>query len=217
VIGYVGNAPTSALHHKDVDIVTRPRSTGSVLKPLLYAGMLDAGTILPESLVVDIPTYINGYQPQNFDKEFQGVVPASNALAKSLNVPAVRMLQKYGLDTFYGDLQDMEVAHIDKSANYYGLSLILGGAESSLWEVTKTYAGLAHTLNTYTTSSSEYTNDAFQGYSYELKEINGSRELDSNAPIYDAGAIYNTLETLRNVNRPTGEENWQFYEDAQWF
>lgn len=215
VVGYVGNAPTTNEHHKDVDIITRPRSTGSVLKPLLYAGMLDAGDILPESLVIDIPTYINGYRPQNFDKEFQGVVPASRALARSLNVPAVRMLRRYGLDKFYGDLQDMKIAHIDKSASYYGLSLILGGAESSLWEVTKTYAGLAHTLNTYTTRSSEYTDTAFQGYSYTINDDNSPLELLSDSPIFDAGAIYNTLETLREVNRPSGEESWQFYEDAQ--
>ena len=215
VIGYVGNAPTSALHHKDVDIIARPRSIGSVLKPLLYAGMLDAGTILPESLVIDIPTYINGYQPENFNKEFQGVVPASNALARSLNVPAVRMLQEYGLDKFYKNLQEMKVGHINKSANYYGLSLILGGAESSLWEVTKTYAGLAHTLNTYTKTSSEYVATAFDGYSYRKAENKTSQALGFNPPVFDAGAIYNTLETLREVNRPTGEENWQFYQDAQ--
>ncbi|WP_299214419.1 penicillin-binding protein 1C [uncultured Dokdonia sp.] len=215
VIGYVGNAPTIAMHQKDVDIVMRPRSTGSILKPLLYAGMLDAGDILPENLVIDIPTYINGYQPQNFNKEFQGVVPVSTALARSLNVPAVRMLRRYGLDKFYNNLQEMEVAHIDKSASYYGLSLILGGAESSLWEVTKTYAGLAHTLNTYTTTSSEYTKTAFQGYSYTPQTPNADPDLFANSPIFDAGAIYNTLETLREVNRPSGEENWQFYEDAQ--
>lgn len=215
VIGYVGNAPTTSQHQKDVDIVMRPRSTGSVLKPLLYAGMLDAGDILPQSLVIDIPTYINGYQPQNFDKEFQGVVPASNALARSLNVPAVRMLRRYGLDKFYNNLQEMEVGHIDKSANYYGLSLILGGAESSLWEVTKTYAGLAHTLNTYTTTSSEYTKTAFQGYSYMPHASHKDKNLFADPPIFDAGAIYHTLETLREVNRPSGEENWQFYEDAQ--
>ncbi|MFC4635351.1 penicillin-binding protein 1C [Dokdonia ponticola] len=214
VIGYVGNAPTKSQHQKDVDIVMRPRSTGSVLKPLLYAGMLDAGDILPESLVLDIPTYINGYQPQNFDKEFQGVVPASNALARSLNVPAVRMLRRYGLDKFYTNLQEMEIEHIDKSANYYGLSLILGGAESSLWEVTKTYAGLAHTLNTYTATSSEYTKTAFQGYSY-IPHTSHEEPLFADPSIFDAGAIYHTLETLREVNRPTGEENWQFYEDAQ--
>ena len=104
VIGYVGNAPTTSQHQKDVDIVMRPRSTGSVLKPFLYAGMLDTGDILPESLVIDIPTYINGYQPQNFDKELPGVVPASNALARSLNVPAVRMLRRYGLEKFYTNL-----------------------------------------------------------------------------------------------------------------
>jgi len=215
VIGYVGNAPTKGQHHKDVDVVSRPRSTGSVLKPLLYAGMLDDGHILPESLVVDVPTNINGYQPQNFDKEFNGAVPASKALARSLNIPAVRMLRSYGLDKFYGDLHKMEIQHIDKPSSYYGLSLILGGAESSLWEITKTYAGLAHTLQTYTSTSSEYTSDSFQGYSYMKQEVSNKLKLQSDAPVFDAGAIYNTLETLRNVNRPTGEENWQFYEDAQ--
>ncbi|MEP0264806.1 penicillin-binding protein 1C [Dokdonia sp.] len=215
VIGYVGNAPTTGKHQKDVDIVARPRSTGSVLKPLLYAGMLDEGQILPESLVVDVPTNINGYQPQNFDKEFNGAVPASKALARSLNIPAVRMLRSYGLDKFYGNLQEMDIAYIDKPSTYYGLSLILGGAESSLWEITKTYAGFAHTLHTYTSTSSEYTADAFQGYSYIKKNATTKLSLQSEPPIFDAGAIYNTLETLRSVNRPTGEENWQFYEDAQ--
>lgn len=215
VIGYVGNAPTTGQHHKDVDVVARPRSTGSVLKPLLYAGMLDDGQILPESLVVDVPTNINGYQPQNFDKEFNGAVPASKALARSLNIPAVRMLRSYGLDKFYGDLHKMEIQHIDKPSSYYGLSLILGGAESSLWEITKTYAGLAHTLQSYTSTSSEYVPDAFQGYSYVKQDVSNTIKLQPDAPVFDAGAIYNTLETLRNVNRPNGEENWQFYEDAQ--
>lgn len=215
VIGYVGNAPTTRQHQKDVDVVARPRSTGSVLKPLLYAGMLDEGQILPESLVVDVPTNINGYQPQNFDKEFNGAVPASKALARSLNIPAVRMLRSYGLDKFYGNLQEMDIQHIDKPSTYYGLSLILGGAESSLWEITKTYAGLAHTLQTYTSTSSEYTTDAFQGYSYFKKDAPTELNLQSDPPVFDAGAIYNTLETLRNVNRPTGEESWRFYEDAQ--
>lgn len=220
VLGYVGNAPTDAAHHKDVDIVSKSRSTGSTLKPFLYAGMLDEGLILPHTLVPDIPTSINGYQPQNFDNEYQGVVPAGKALAQSLNVPAVRMLRQYGLDKFYGDLKEMNLGGINKPSSHYGLAMVLGGAESSLWELTKTYAGMAHTLNTFTKTSSEYVTDSFEDYNYLLRfpptrKLNEDQLLERDPTVFSAGAIYNTLETLRTVNRPSGDENWQFYEDAQ--
>lgn len=219
VVGYVGNAPTDAAHQKDVDIITKYRSTGSTLKPLLYAGMLDEGLILPQTLVPDIPTSINTYRPQNFDNEYQGVVPADVALAKSLNVPAVRLLREYGLDKFYKNVQEMHMGGIDKPASHYGLAMILGGAESSLFELTKTYAGMANTLNTFNRSSSEYTLESFSDYRYVKRDDQASVKkcvpLQSEPEIFSAGAIYKTLETLQTVNRPSGEENWQFYEDAQ--
>lgn len=220
VLGYVGNAPTDIEHHKDVDIVTKSRSTGSTLKPFLYAGMLDDGIILPQTLVPDIPTSINGYQPQNFDQAYQGVVPAGKALAQSLNVPAVRMLRQYGLDRFYGDLKAMELGGVNKPAGHYGLAMVLGGAESSLFELTKTYAGLAHTLNTFNRSSSEYADNAFKEYRYLMKfppaqEFDKDQKLGAMPDVFSAGAIYQTLETLRSVNRPSGEESWEFYQDAQ--
>src|SRR5690606_17442918 len=156
VLTYVGNSPTTAEHHNFVDIVQRSRSMGSVLKPLLFASMLDAGEILPATLVADIPTSINGYQPQNFDRKYYGAVPADVALACSLNVPSVRMLRSYNYQRFYNDLKKTDLKSLDKPADYYGLSLILGGAEGSLWEITKTYAGMASALNFYQYSSSEY-------------------------------------------------------------
>ncbi len=240
VLGYVGNSPTDAAHQKDVDIVQRPRSTGSTLKPMLFTGLLDAGLLLPNTLIADVPTSINGYRPENFDRTYSGMVPASKALAQSLNVPAVRMLQQYGLERFYNDLQSMKLDHIDRSTGYYGLSLVLGGAESSLWELTKTYAGLGHTLNTYTQTSSEYPSLAFEGYGFKQKE-RGSPEVSyplatsslsgltinktsakekkndllMDPPVFDAGAIYHTLDALRNVNRPDGSAHWEFYEDSQ--
>jgi len=218
VLGYVGNAPTDSEHQKDVDIIQRSRSTGSTLKPFLYAGMLDVGALLPNTLVRDIPTDINGYQPQNFDKTYVGMVPAGNALARSLNVPAVRMLRSYGLERFYTDLKQLQLGHLDYDASHYGLSLVLGGAESSLWELTKTYAGLAHTLNTFNRTSSEYPKQAFENYGYVQKEFavdKSSVTLQADPSVLGAGAIYNTLETLRTVNRPQGEEYWRFYEGAQ--
>jgi len=71
------------------------------LKPLLYASMIDAGEILPGQLVPDIPTRIGGFSPVNYSRTYEGAVPASKALARSLNVPAVHMLHMYGIDRFY--------------------------------------------------------------------------------------------------------------------
>ena len=94
VLSYVGNTPTSKENQKDVNIIDAPRSTGSVLKPLLYMAMLDKGELLPDTLVPDIPTTIADYKPENFNLQYTGAVPAKKALAKSLNIPAVRMLHQ---------------------------------------------------------------------------------------------------------------------------
>ncbi len=131
VLSYIGNTETSKAHHKDVDIIKAPRSTGSVLKPFLYMAMLDAGELLPETLLPDVPTTIGNYQPKNFTLEYLGAVSAKSALAKSLNIPAVRMFNRYGTSRFYDVLQSFPISHINKGADYYGLSLILGGAEGS--------------------------------------------------------------------------------------
>ena len=104
VLSYVGNAPTTKEHANFVDIISSNRSTGSTLKPFLYAALMGEGQLLPHSLVADVPTSINGYNPQNFDQSYQGAVPASQALARSLNVPAVTLLQEYGLQKFYNKL-----------------------------------------------------------------------------------------------------------------
>jgi len=100
IISYVGNAPTDKDHDKDVDIITAPRSTGSILKPLLFASMLDDGELLPNTLVPDIPTQISGYAPENFNLTFDGAVPAQRALSRSLNIPAVLLLQEHGVNNF---------------------------------------------------------------------------------------------------------------------
>jgi len=215
VLGYVGNAPTHLAHANYVDIIQRSRSTGSILKPFLYAAMLNEGTILPHTLVADIPTSVNGYSPQNFDKEYAGAAPASVALAKSLNVPAVRMLQDYGLQKFYHQLKKLQQKNINKPADYYGLSLILGGAESSLWDITNAYAGMASTLNHFTSFSSEYKSNEFIEPIYEWgKEANFGKN-QFLPQVFNAGAIYHTLKTLEEVNRPNGEENWNYFSHSK--
>lgn len=215
IIGYVGNSPTEIEHGKFVDVINRPRSTGSILKPLLFASAMHAGELLPKTLLPDIPTTVNGYSPQNFERKFHGAVTAGAALSRSLNVPAVRLLKDFGLQRFYSQVQKMGMNHIDQRADHYGLTLILGGAESSLLEVTQVYAGLAASLNTYTANSSQYRESEFLAPVSELGSRLDFGEFRFDPPVVGAGAIYKTFESLRESNRPNADESWSFYQDAR--
>lgn len=215
VLAYVGNSPTDKDNNTFVDMVQSTRSTGSVLKPFLFAAAMDEGLILPNSLMHDVPTIINGYEPKNFDRTYQGAVPASTALARSLNIPAVRLLRSYGLDKFYELLPKLGITSVTKPASYYGLPLILGGAECNLWELTNAYAGLAQTTTFFEGNSSEYRLGAFAPASLLQETRKEENHLVSKPPVLGAGAIYNTLDALDRANRPTGEENWSFFSGAQ--
>ncbi|RZJ26415.1 MAG: penicillin-binding protein 1C, partial [Flavobacterium sp.] len=214
VISYVGNSPTDSDHHKDVDIIGAPRSTGSILKPLLYASMLDEGQILPNTLVPDIPTQISGYAPQNFNLTYDGAVPAHRALSRSLNIPAVLMLQDFGVNKFYEKLQQFRLHDINRRPDHYGLSLILGGAESNLWDLTRTYAGMSSTINYFNANQGKYRTKEFA----ELNYVNGF-EQDYGKESYQkttlgAGSIWLTYNAMEEVNRPQGDESWKFYDSS---
>nr|WP_111707011.1 penicillin-binding protein 1C [Lutibacter citreus] len=214
VLAYVGNSPTSKKHQKDVDIIDKPRSTGSILKPFLYAAMLDAGDLLPNTLVADVPTQIASYKPENFNKKFSGAVPASKALSRSLNIPAVKMLQSFGLDRFYHYLKELKLKDIKFNANHYGLSLILGGAESNLWDLSKSYASMASTINHYDDTQGKYYTNEFLEPSYLKNFKPNFGKISIEKTLFDAGSSYLTFESLNKVNRPEGEQNWEFFDDA---
>ena len=96
IVAYAGNIlPDNRAEDAEVDAARANRSTGSILKPFLYAIAIDEGLISPTSLLPDVPTYINGFAPRNFNREFDGAVPAHQALIRSLNVPAVYLLQPW--------------------------------------------------------------------------------------------------------------------------
>jgi penicillin-binding protein 1C len=215
VLAYVGNTATDKVHQKDVNIIHKPRSTGSVLKPILYAGMLDGGEILPNTLIADVPTQIASYNPQNFNMKFDGAVAASMALSRSLNIPAVRMLQQYGLSRFCEYLKKMNLKGVKYVPDHYGLTLILGGAECSLWDLCKTYAAFTGTINHYdTTYGSYYANEFCEPSFLKSEKIDyGSRSKEKN--IFDAGSIYLTYNALKEVNRPEGNENWEFFDSSK--
>lgn len=215
VLTYVGNSPTDKKHQKDVDIIDKPRSTGSILKPFLYAAVLDAGDLLPNSLIADVPTNFGNYVPENYNKEFDGVVPAKKALSRSLNVPSVLMLQDFGLDRFYHYLKALKLRDVKYNANHYGLSLILGGAESSLWDLCKSYANLSSTLNHFNSSSSEYFSNEFCEPTFLASETIDFGKRASEKTLFDAASIYLTYESLKEVNRPEGNESWEFFDDSK--
>lgn len=215
VLAYVGNTKTDKDHQKDVDMVQGNRSTGSTIKPLLYTAMLDAGELMPTMLVADVPTQIAGYTPENFNEDYSGAVTAKKALARSLNIPAVRLLQSYGLQKFRDQLDFFQLKGITKSADYYGLTLILGGAESNLWDLCKTYAGMAATINHFNASSSEYFTNEFSAPIFKKNAAVNFGKKSIQKTIFDAASIYLTFEAMKEVNRPEGQESWQFYDSSK--
>ncbi|MEO5583750.1 MAG: transglycosylase domain-containing protein, partial [Saprospiraceae bacterium] len=125
-IAYVGN-PSNTIQSLHVDHIQALRSTGSIMKPFLYTGALSKGIILPKTLLKDIPTVIEGFQPKNFNLNYSGAVHADQALIQSLNIPMVLLLRQYGLEQFHHDLNQLGLTSFHKPPSYYGLSLILGG------------------------------------------------------------------------------------------
>ena len=207
---YVGNAEIKGLNNNAyVDNAVAPRSSGSILKPFLYAAMLNDGELLPNALVSDIPTHFGNYSPENFEKVYAGAVPADMALAHSLNVPAVRELDQYGVPRLYHVLQGLGFSTINKTPDYYGLSLILGGAEVNLWETVSAYASMGRSLLSYTSNNHRYLSDDYRPISYFP-----NRNSDSNLvpeQKLGAGSLWYTMEALATVNRPWGEIGWDYF------
>lgn len=216
VLAYVGNTdnPGKPEYNSDVDVINAPRSTGSVLKPFLFASMLNDGELLPGTLIPDIPTQIAGYAPQNYNTTFDGAVPAKRALARSLNIPAVRMLQNYGIEKFNFNLKKFGMTTLNYTPDHYGLSIILGGSEAKLWDLAGMYASMARTLNNYTVYGGKYCKDDFHPAGYtEAGATNTKPELSEHGYL-DAAAIYLTFEAMVEVSRPDEDASWRQYTSA---
>jgi penicillin-binding protein 1C len=218
VVAYIGNSRTALRgeHGGNVDVVVAPRSTGSILKPFLYAASLDEGKILPRTLLPDIPTLINGFAPKNFSHEYDGAVPADAALIRSLNIPAVHLLQDYRYEKLHDLLQHIGMTTLSQPPDHYGLSLILGGAEANLWDLTGMYASMARTLNKFNrrAGANRYSKSDFHPLRYLLPAESGvdspGQNLTPDSWI-SAGAIFSTLDALQAVYRPGEQSGWQYF------
>ncbi len=144
VRAWVGSAGFgNAAIQGQVDGVTARRSPGSLLKPFIYGLAIRQGLIHPHSLLTDAPAGFAGYQPENSDRGFAGPLSAGDALYRSRNLPAVRLLQSLKAPDFYTFLADSGVP-LPHPASHYGLALALGAQEVSMKETAALYAMLAH-------------------------------------------------------------------------
>lgn len=197
VIAYCGNIGFgNADDGNQVDIIRAPRSTGSILKPFLYYAALEEGLLLPNTLLADIPINIHGFAPQNFNRQFEGAVPASEALARSLNIPAVKLLQQYGVPKFYDLLQHAGLHTLTRPASHYGLSLILGGAEATLWDITSAYTWMGRSLLGLPQSE------------VKLCSIESPKTFKESKNLFHPGGTWQVFEALTEVNRPE-EIDWK--------
>ncbi|HMT52137.1 MAG TPA: penicillin-binding protein 1C [Saprospiraceae bacterium] len=200
LIAYQGNVPNTAGAFSYVDIVQAPRSYGSLLKPLLYAHALESAHFLPQELIADIPTFIGDFQPENFDKKYRGAVPFDEMLVQSLNVPAVRVLNTVGLQSFYDLIRRLNLAYLDKGAGHYGLSIILGGGETTLWDMSRIYKGLAQN---------------YSGQPDPFREVQILQNKDVKSPSnvfrFSPYTISHVVNTMSDLTRPREEKSWNYF------
>jgi penicillin-binding protein 1C len=215
-LAYVGNVyePSDPELESHVDMIKALRSPGSTLKPLLYAAMLTDGSILPNTLIQDIPTQIGSYTPQNYDLGYDGAIPASKALSRSLNIPAVKMLQQYKYQRFHQVLRKLGINSLNNQSDYYGLSMILGGCETSMWELSGVYASMARTFNHYRDHPKQYDPADYHPPQYFNSEKKDQRNLETSS-IIDYGSLFYTFLAMQEVMRPGEELLWEQFSSSK--
>ena len=116
----------SAATQGQVDGVKAIRSPGSTLKPMIYGIAFDRGLYTPRSVISDVPVDFDGYTPENYDEHFHGQVALSDALAQSLNIPAVKVLNDIEVSSLTNTLDRLNFKQIQKDKDKLGLSVALG-------------------------------------------------------------------------------------------
>ncbi|WMS85972.1 penicillin-binding protein 1C [Pleionea litopenaei] len=140
-LAYLGSADfANQSRFGHIDMINAYRSPGSTLKPLLFGLSLDQGIIHEQSMLLDVPADFNGYRPDNFVKGYSGLVSARQALQRSLNIPAVQLLQQLTPDVFYARLAQVGVTLSLPEGATPNLAMILGGVSSSMEDLVTGFA-----------------------------------------------------------------------------
>jgi penicillin-binding protein 1C len=185
VLAQIGSADFSNNDiNGQVDGTRSPRSPGSTLKPFVYALALEQGLIHPLSILADAPHSFGEYNPENFDREFLGPIRATDALARSRNIPAVALAARLSHPALYEFLKTAEVS-LPHPESFYGLALPLGGGEVTMQDLVRLYAALAN-----------------NGELRPLRRTSDDPVVRKGRRILSPEAAFLTLEMLGNVPRP---------------
>lgn len=194
ILAYVGGPDYHEKVAGQINGAAIARSPGSALKPFLYARALEAGLITPQKTIFDIPRDYGGFRPVNFEGSYLGPVSAQDALAHSLNTPAVWLEAQ--LNRQGGGLREL----MRKRGLYRpglhpdpGLSAALGGIEITLEDLVALYAGLAN-----------------HGLARPLRHFDGLGPLPQAERFLDEGAAYLALEMISQVQRPDLPSSWEY-------
>lgn len=188
VSAYIGSSDFSdKAHQGEVDGIVAMRSPGSTLKPLLYAMCMDLGYITPKTIIADVPVNFQGYSPENYDLQFRGNLTIEDALRYSLNIPAVKLLNRAGVHAFTHKLTEAGFTSIANNRRKNGLSMILGGCGVRLEELTGLYASFA---NQGTYHPPIYVADSSNSY------------VKGNTPLLSAAASEMVTGILKQLHRP---------------
>lgn len=191
---YVGNTSKYKVDGAQINMLNKARSSGSILKPMLYADAIANGQLSPSALVPDIPTRFGDFTPKNFDQKYRGATTTANALRKSLNVPAVRVLKDMGVPIFLHRLQAYGLKELHNDPSHYGLSLILGGAEVKAEQVAHFYRRWLWALQ--------------EKPELDIQDALGRALNFGPIPQSDPAAIYSTLRIMEGLSRPSAWQKW---------
>ena len=196
VVALVGSAGyADSIYQGQVNGATAQRSPGSTLKPFLFALAYDRGLIVPESPLLDVPYDYAGYVPENYDRRYRGQVSASQALLQSLNVPAVHLLSRTGLQDFHQLLITGGLSSLNRPSLEYGLPLVLGGGEVRLLDLANLYASLGQ-----------------GGLHRTLRVLAGHGGPEER--LFSREAVYFTTQSLRGLRRPDLPQAWDLSLDT---
>lgn len=186
VMAYVGSAGfDEEIYSGQVDGIRAIRSPGSTLKPSLYMLAFGKGYVSPKSVVTDVPVNFSGYRPENYDESYRGKVSIEQALALSLNVPAVELLERVGLNDMNDLLSNAGFRWISQNRKNTGLSLILGGCGTTLEELTGLFASFAN-----------------KGMWYPLNYIRAQTVQAAGTRLGSPASAYMITEILTELKRP---------------
>ncbi len=193
VVAYIGSGQfDNQADGGQVDGIRAIRSPGSALKPILYGLAFDKGLITPQNIITDVPSTFGGFMPENFDKKFNGKVTASFALANSLNIPAVKILNLIGKKELIESLKKIQFSGIKKEEKKLGLSIVLGGCGVTLEEMTQLYASFANLGE------------------WQANRLIKEKPIPIKTRVLSAPAVFLITEILSQIKRPDLPNNFDY-------